>query len=118
MHYHTTCYTKLKNDARAARLKSSHAERGSPFRYTYDPLVIAQLVAFLEFNHTVFKSADLRKLYDRRLNQLGSEWIGGYVHEKRFKEHILEKFGPDWSEYSEGRDVYISHKKAVGAALA
>ena len=35
-----------------------------------------------------------------------------------FKEHILEKLGPDWSKYSEGRDVYVSHKKIIGAALA
>ena len=32
--------------------------------------------------------------------------------------YILEKLGPDWSEYSEGRDVYVSHKKIIGAALA
>ena len=81
-------------------------------------LVIAQLVALVEFNNSTFKLADLRKLYDRRLNQLGSDWIGVYVHQKRFKEHILEKLGPEWSEYSEGRDVYVSHKKIVGAALA
>ena len=71
-------------------------------------LVIAELVAFVEFNHSTFKLADLRKLYVRRLYQLGSDWIGVYVHQKRFKEHILEKLGPDWSEYSEGRDVYVS----------
>ena len=44
--------------------------------------------------------------------------IGVYVHQKRFKEHILEKLGPDWSEYSQGRDIYISHKMTVGAVLA
>ena len=76
-------------------------------------LVIAQLVAFVEFNHSTIKLADLRKLYDRRLNQLVSDWIGVYMHQKRFKEHILEKLGPDWSEYSEGRDVYVSHKKII-----
>ena len=50
-------------------------------------LVIAQLVAFVEFNHSTVKLADLSKLYDRCLNQLGSDWIGVYVHQKRFKEH-------------------------------
>ena len=118
VHYHTSCYIKLNNDARAAKSKSSHAKKGSPVGCTYDPLVIAQLVAFVEFNHSTFKLADLRKLYDRRLNQLGSDWIGVYEHQKRFKEHILEKLGPDWSEYSEGRDVYVSHKKIICAALA
>ena len=118
VHYHISCYTKLKNDARAEKSKSSHAKRGSPVGCTYDPLVIAQLVAFVEFNHSAFKLAELRKLYDRRLNQLVSDWIGVYVHQKRFKENISEKLGPDWSVYSEGRDVYVSHKKVIGAALA
>ena len=36
----------------------------------YDPLVIAQLVEFVEFNHSTVKLADLLKLYDRRLEQL------------------------------------------------
>ena len=40
------------------------------------------------------------------------------MHQKKFKEHIFEKIGPDWSEYSEGHDVYVSHKKIIGAALA
>ena len=81
VNYHTSCYTKLNNDAHAAKSKSSHAKRGSQVGCTYDPLVIAQLVAFVEFNHSTFKLADLRKLYDRRLNQLGSDWIGVYVHQ-------------------------------------
>ena len=109
VHDHTSCYTKHKNDARAAKSKSSHAKRSSPVGCSY--------VAFVEFNHSTFKLADLRKFCDRRLNQLGSDWIGVYVHQKRFKEHILEKLGPDWSEYAEGRDVYVSHKKIIGAAL-
>ena len=58
LHYHISCYTKLKNDARAAKSKSSHAKRGSPVGCTYDPLVIAQLVAFVEFNHSTFKLAE------------------------------------------------------------
>ena len=52
----------------------------------------------------------------RRLEQLNSDWIRVYMHQKRFKENLLVKLGTGWSEYSEGRDVYISHKKTVGAA--
>ena len=40
-----------------------------------------------------------------------------HVHQKRFREHLIEKLGSDWSEYAEGRDIYISHKNTVGAAL-
>ncbi len=119
MHYHISCYTKLKIEARAAVNKSSNAER-SYTRQQYDPLVFAQLLAFVQFNISALKFADLRKLYDQRLVQLNSDWTGSYVHPTRFKEHLLQKLGPDWSEYieAEGRDIYISQKKTVGAALA
>jgi len=81
-------------------------------------LVFAQLVAFVQFNNSAYKLVDLRKLHDRHLVQLDSDWIGSYVHPTRFKEHLLQKLKPDWSEYTKGRDIYISHKKTVGAALA
>ena len=108
MHYHTSCYTKLKNDARAATSNASNAKSSYTIQQ-YDPLVIAQLVAYVQFNHSAFKLADLRKLY----HQLGSDWIGVYVHQKRFKEHLLDNLGPDKAEYSVGRDIYISHKKQL-----
>ena len=117
VYYHISCYTKLKNEARAAVNKSSNAETNYA-KEQYDPLVFAQLVAFVQFNNSAFKLADLRKLYDRRLVQLDSDWIGSYVHPTRFKERLLMKLGPDWSDYTEGRDIYISHKETVGAALA
>ena len=37
VHYHTSCYTKLNNDARAAKSKWSHAKRGSPVGCSYYP---------------------------------------------------------------------------------
>ena len=72
----------------------------------------------MQFNNSTLKLADLRKLYERRLVQLDSDWIGSFVHPTRFKEHLLQKQGPDWSEYTKVRDIYISHKKTVVAALA
>ena len=110
--YHASCYTKLSNDARAEERKKSEAMK-MPMQY--DPLVIAQRVACVQYNESTFKLADLRKLYDRRLEQLGSDWSGTYVHGVRFKEHLLKKLGPEWSAFSEGCDVYIAHKKTVGA---
>ena len=68
-----------------------------------------------KYNESTFKLADLRKFYDRHL---GSDWSGTYVHGVRFKEHLLKKLGPEWSAFSEGRDVFIAHKKTVGAAVA
>ena len=45
---------------------------------------------------------------------IGSE----FTCTRKDSKNTLEKLGPDWSEYSEGRDVYVSHKKIIGAALA
>ena len=121
MYYHLSCITQMKNNARSVTAAESKAsnEKKDGKKQEYDPLVIAQLVAFVQFNHSTFKLADLRRLYDRRLEQLNSDWIGMYVHQSRFKEHLLKKLGPDWSEYPGGRGIYISHtKKTVGAALA
>ena len=37
VHDHTSCYTKHKTDARAAKSKWSHAKRGSPVGCSYEP---------------------------------------------------------------------------------
>ncbi|KAL8617245.1 hypothetical protein ACOMHN_059280 [Nucella lapillus] len=71
----------------------------------------------MKSNQEVYKLVDLRKLYDNRLHQLGSKWIDEHAHQGRFKEHLLKKLGSGWSDYSKGRDVYISHDKSVGKAL-
>ena len=117
VYYHPSCYTKLKNDARAAKSTSS-VNPNTPAHQSYDPLVFAQLVAFVQFGQTVVKLSELRKLYEQRLQLLNSEWINTRVQPSRFKEHLLEKLGPDWSAYLDGREIYISHRKTVGAALA
>ena len=54
----------------------------------YDPLVIAQLVAFVKYNDSPHKLSVLRRHYDERLQVLGSDWIGASVHSTRFKEHL------------------------------
>jgi hypothetical protein len=41
IHYHISCYNKLKNAARGAKCKSSNAMETSACQQPYDPLVIA-----------------------------------------------------------------------------
>ena len=120
IHYHHTCYTHLKNAARAASATPRNTTKSSSCQQPYDPLVIAELLAFVKFNHFPYphKLSALRKLYDDRIQTLGSEWTGLNVHPSRFKDHLLKKLGSDWSAYNEGKEVYISHKKTVGVALA
>lgn len=117
IHYHVSCYMSLKNNARAA-LARDEGEHSSTLSQTFDPLIVAQIVAAMQGSQAVFKLADLRKLYDQKLMQLESDWVGKLVHATRFKDHILEKLGPQWSEYSAGRDVFITRKKTAGAAVA
>ena len=50
IHYHQSCYVKLRNAARVMAIKSNNV--GKREELTYDPLVVAQLVAFVQFNHS------------------------------------------------------------------
>ena len=52
------------------------------------------------------------------MQRLDSDWIDVKIHSTRFKEHLLYKLGDEWCAFQEGKDVYISHKKTVGIALA
>ncbi|KAF5269349.1 hypothetical protein FQA39_LY08741 [Lamprigera yunnana] len=85
--------TKLKTQTRAAT-KSS---RGTFHQQTYDPLIIAQLLALVKCNNSPQKVSQMKK------------W---------FKEHLLKKLGSDWYSFNDGKEVYISHKKTIGANLA
>jgi len=78
---------------------------------------MAQLVAFVRYSHSP-RSSQFWEDYDQRLHILDSDWAGVNVHPTRFKEHLLHKLGPEWCAFQEGKEVFISHKKTVGAALA
>ena len=72
----------------------------------------------MQYNHSPHKLSELRRLYDQRLQLLGSDWIGVNIHSTMFKEYLLNKLGDDWCAVQEGKEVYIAQKKTVGAALA
>ena len=112
--YHISCYTQLKTDARSAQRKANT----KPATQEYDPLVIAQLVTFMEHNKSSYTIAELCTMYEKRLKQVESAWLGGYIHATRFRSHLEEKLGPDWTSFSKGRDIYLSHKKTVGKVLS
>ena len=118
VHYHSSCYTKLKNAARAAKSKTSVDAQCPGESQTYDPLVFAESLAFVKFSQSPFKLSVLRNLYLEPVKVVGSDWIHSNIHPTRFKEPIIKKLGSDWSAFQQGREVYISHKQAVGEALA
>ena len=72
----------------------------------------------MQYSYSPKKLSVLRRLYDQRLQIPDSDWIGVNVHSSRFKEHLLHKLGPEWCAFQEGKELYSSHKKTVGTALA
>ena len=116
LYYHKSCYRKLANEARAAKSKKSRETTTPPL--PYDPLVMAELIAFIQYNESVMKVADLRKLYSQRLEQVGSDWLGIDIHPTRFKEHLLLKLGSEWEAFNKGRDVLLSTKTKASSLLS
>ena len=115
--YHKTCYTKLANEARSAEisLKSKNEEESVSF----DPLVIAELVAYIKHKDCEMKLVDLKALYEQRLNQVNSKWVGRNVHATRLKDHLLEKLGDSWQSFKpeNGKNVILSRKDNAAKVL-
>lgn len=63
----------------------------------------------------VFKLADLAKLYQTYLEELGGR-IGGRVHTSRLKHRLLSVF-PDTRAYMQGKSVMLMFDDDIGAAL-
>ena len=115
--YHKSCYTKLYTEARGAgrSSKSSDEQDVSPF----DPLVIAELVAFIKHRKSELKLVDLKSLYKQRLIQVSSNWVGKTVHSTRFKEHLLQKLGNQWQFFKSenGKNLVLSRNENSAEVL-
>ena len=66
-------------------------------------------------NITVFKLADLYKLYSTRFEQLGGEQHD-HLHSTCLNNRILANF-PDLTAHKEGHDVVLAFNNDLGAAL-
>ena len=81
-------------------------------------MVMAQLIALVEDSRTeVFKLSELQELYKTMMSEMGRPCSGREPHATRFKDNMLHHL-PDWAEFSQGRDIFISHKAMVGTVLA
>ena len=96
--YHRSCKTALFNQARVA---SSESEKINEPGLTYDPLVIAELVAYIQQHRCAVKLVDLRSLYAKRLIEKKSDWIESNVNATMFKYNLLEKLGNEWQWFQE-----------------
>ena len=113
--YHKSCYTKLFNEARSA---SSVAEKKDKDEgLTYDPLVIAELVAYIKYNRCTVRLVDLKQLYHKRLVEKKLEWIEISLNSTRFKEHLLQKLGDEWQSFQQSKFVILSPKSSTGEVL-
>ncbi len=119
IHYHKECYTALENAARSATSNASKtAHNNTTSQLQYDPLIIAQLVAFIKSSSIPHKVSDLKGLYQQRVHSAISDWTEVSIHSTRFKNHLLGKLGSDFYAFKNGKDVYISHSKTIGSSLA
>ena len=112
--YHKTCYCKLSNQARAKKQKSEAKDSNPP----YDPLVMAELISYIQHNSNAIRLSDLKKFYSQHLQQVGSSWSTINIHPTRFKEHLLQRLGGEWQALAKGRDVFSTSKATVGSLLS
>ena len=113
-YYHVKCYTHLRDLARAEERKAS----AHPPIVQFSPLVIAQIVALVERSQSVFKLSALRQIYRTLMDEQGTPCLDvREPHATRFKEYLL-KLLPEWAEFSQGKEVFISSSQKVGDLLA
>ena len=116
-YYHLVCYTRLREAARIANRQESKIQ--SP---PFDPIICAQIVAFIEYSEGVFKLSELREMYQEVMSDQSNPCKDRKEpHATRVKDHLL-RILPEWSEFSrenKGReDIYISHKVTVADEFA
>ena len=104
----------LRDSSRASNRQAS-AENSPP---QFDPIVTAQIVALVEDSDSVFKLSALRKMYQTLMEEKGTPCQDAREpHSTRFKEFLLDLL-PEWAEFSQGKDIYISSNTNVSDLLA
>ena len=114
-YYHLQCYTQLRNSAQAKKCKAS----AGPLEPHFNAIAIAQIVALVEDSEdSVFKLSALRQFYRTVMEDQGTPCSDTREpHSTRFKEYLL-KLLPEWTDFSQGKEVYISSNQKVGHLLA
>lgn len=110
--YHNKCLAKLYRQAAPSH---KNEENDSNLH----GIAFAELVAYVDAcresdKAPVFNTADLRKIYSIRLEELGAK--SAQVHSTRLKDRLLAAF-PDMKSYPQGRDVLLAFDKDVGEAI-
>ena len=84
-YYHLVCYTRLQEAALTANRQESKMH--SP---PFDPIICAQIVAFIEHSEGVFKLSELWEMYQELMSDQGNPCNDRKEpHATRFKDHLL-----------------------------
>ena len=118
--YHVKCLTALYNQAGKQKIECNEKTGSSAIIHG---IVLPELLAYIEdIKHDddvapAFRLANLVKLYENRLTQLGLKFNQGQgVHSTRLKNRILSHFN-GMSAYKSGRDVMLAFNKDIGNAV-
>ena len=110
-YYHLVYCTRLREAALTANRQESKIH--SP---PFDPIICAQIVAFIEHSERVFRLLELREMYQELMSDQGNpckDRKEPHATCTRFKDPLLSLL-PEWSEFSrenKGRKgIHISHK--------
>ena len=117
MKYHLNCYTTLQNKVRSLQNTKNGENDQSQINSSCYPVAFSELLAYIyesnassEEEPTVFRLADLVKMYSNRLFELGIETP--VINSTRLKELILLHM-PEVEAYNCRRDVMIAFKKML-----
>lgn len=115
--YHLQCLVSLYN--RARQTKGTNEQKDSDT--IVHGIALAELVTYIEDAQadsdivSIFKLADLKRMYSTRVEQLGT-CLSGRVNSTHLKNRILAHF-PDLQAHKEGRDILLVSNKDVGPAM-
>ena len=114
-HYHTKCLISYYSKSRT---KNEDHQR-NPNAVIYG-VALAEIFAFVEEQRiepeiTVFKLADLIKMYSNHLEDIGLE-TGNRINSTHFKERLLS-FCLNLVAYKSGHDIFIFFPEHVGTIL-
>ena len=117
--YHKHCLTSLYTRHRSLSRKTDQSTRDD---LTPESVALAELMCYMEdcqrASHpvgSIFKLADLTKLYTQRLEQLGGD-MSKKVHSTRLKEALLSKMH-DLEANKNDYEVILTFKKDIADAL-
>lgn len=114
--YHAKCLAHLYSRAQRYKSQNKNEEVNSN-----QSIALAELITYIEecrheTDTRTFRLADLVKLYEERLRQLGED-VSHRIRTTTLKDRILWHL-PELQAYKQGRDVFLSFNDDVASLLA